>query len=152
MHDVISPHFYEADMRKFKFSSHPAESEPLDTLTTDVEPEGGQMDPRLPLIGAAIFAAVVAAGGWNFKGGSAPPMTDTANVQLTANSTVVPPQAGTMSGVPTSTPAVSASGETPSPSFAVPSPVPQRNREREESNHGAVGTPETHTRERDDDD
>lgn len=133
-------------MRKVKFWPHPVANKPAETLAADVEPDGEGMDLRLPLIGAALFAAVVAAGGWNFHGGSAALVTDPSPLGLTATSTAVTSQAGTAR-----TPTARAATGTPSPSFAIPSPVPGRERERDDSGRGAIGTPGTQPRERDDD-
>lgn len=127
-------------MRKFKFLPHLLENEPPEALPTDGEPEGRGMDPRLPIIGAAIFAAVVAAGGWSLSGNSVGPSSDVSAVQLTADSTAVP----------TASRVADVAAATPTPSSVVP--VRGREREREDSRGpGAGQTPVPGSRERDDD-
>lgn len=137
-------------MRKFKFLPHLFENESTETLPTDGEPEGSGMDPRLPIISAAIFAAVVAAGGWSLNSSAAAPTADASAIQLTADSTVAPHQATPVA--PTiGTRVGEASGANPSPSSVVPSPVPQREREHEDSRGPGVSrTPVPGGRGRDD--
>jgi hypothetical protein len=138
-------------MRKFKFLPHLVENESPEALLPDEEPEGRRMDARLPVIGAAIFAAVVAAGGWNLNGSAAAPTADASAIQLTANSTVAPHQAASTTPIaPTGTRVGEASVASPSPSSLVPSPIPQREREGSRG-PGASRTPVPGGREREDD-
>ncbi len=95
------------------------------------------MDLRLAVAAAAIFAAVVAAGGWNFRGGSSGFATTTAHGQLVASAASVQPTA------------LANGAQSPAP--ALPTPARQRNRDREDSRDaGPAANPGDREHEQDD--
>ena len=93
------------------------------------------MDPRLAVIGAGVFAAIVAVGGWSVRGGASTPSPDPSPL-----STVSAP------AITGQSPA-----DAPTPTIGIP---PVRNREREHDGFrdgGVNGTPGPRPREHDDD-
>lgn len=118
-------------MRKVTFSPHLAEKAAAQASPDDDESEEKRMDPRLPLVGAAIFAAVVAAGGWNFNSGPAVPVADPSGAPLAAISAVTPTP--TVASPTASTPTPSLGTTTASPS------VPPPGRAREDSRSAPLG-------------